>query len=54
MYETSFTIEDETDSGDDMHAIPLFDIRRNPVRENLMLRHRMSLKLENIWTVKIL
>ncbi len=38
-----FTIEDETDGGDDLRMqYRYLDIRRNPVRENLMLRHRMS------------
>ncbi|MGC6470363.1 MAG: aspartate--tRNA ligase [Flavobacteriales bacterium] len=38
-----FTIEDETDGGDDLRMqYRYLDIRRNPVRENLMLRHRLS------------
>ena len=38
-----FTIEDKTDGGDDLRMqYRYLDIRRNPVRENLMLRHRMS------------
>ncbi|MBF90871.1 MAG: aspartate--tRNA ligase [Flavobacteriales bacterium] len=38
-----FTIEDETDGGDDLRMqYRYLDIRRNPVRDNLMLRHRMS------------
>ena len=38
-----FTIEDETDGGEDLRMqYRYLDIRRNPVRENLMLRHRMS------------
>ena len=38
-----FTIEDETDGGDDLRMqYRYLDIRRNPVRENLILRHRMS------------
>lgn len=38
-----FTIEDETDGGDDLRMqYRYLDIRRNPVRENLMLRHRIS------------
>ena len=38
-----FTIEDETDGGDDLRMqYRYLDIRRNPVRENLMLRHQMS------------
>jgi aspartyl-tRNA synthetase len=38
-----FTIEDQTDGGDDLRMqYRYLDIRRNPVRENLMLRHRLS------------
>nr|MBC8464459.1 aspartate--tRNA ligase [Bacteroidota bacterium] len=38
-----FTIEDETDGGDDIRMkYRYLDIRRNPVRDNLMLRHRVS------------
>ena len=38
-----FTIEDETDGGEDLRMqYRYLDIRRNPVRENLILRHRMS------------
>ena len=38
-----FTIEDETDGGDDLRMqYRYLDIRRNPVRENLILRHRLS------------
>ena len=38
-----FTIEDETDGGDDLRMqYRYLDIRRNPVRENLVLRHRLS------------
>ena len=38
-----FTIEDETDGGDELRMqYRYLDIRRNLVRENLMLRHRMS------------
>ena len=40
-----FTIEDETDGGDDLRMqYRYLDIRRNPVRENLILRHRMSIE----------
>jgi len=40
-----FTIEDESDGGDDlrMHWRYL-DLRRTPLRNNLMLRHRMSIE----------
>ena len=38
-----FTIEDQTDGGDDLRMqYRYLDIRRNPVRENLALRHRLS------------
>ena len=38
-----FTIENETDGGDDLRMqYRYLDIRRNPVRENLILRHRLS------------
>ena len=38
-----FTIEDETDGGDDLRMkYRYLDLRRNPVRKNLELRHRMG------------
>ena len=38
-----FTIEDQTDGGEDLRMqYRYLDIRRNPVRENLVLRHRLS------------
>ena len=38
-----FTIEDQTDGGDDLRMqYRYLDIRRNPVRKNLVLRHRLS------------
>lgn len=38
-----FTIEDDTDGGDDLRMkYRYLDLRRTPVRENLMLRHRMA------------
>ena len=38
-----FTIEDQSDGGEDLRMqFRYLDIRRNPVRENLMLRHRLS------------
>ncbi len=40
-----FTIENETDGGEDIRMkYRYLDIRRAPVRNNLMLRHRMSLE----------
>ncbi len=38
-----FLIEDETDGGEDLRLkYRYLDLRRNPVRNNLMLRHRMA------------
>jgi aspartyl-tRNA synthetase len=38
-----FTIEDDTDGGDDLRMkYRYLDLRRNPVRESLLLRHRMA------------
>lgn len=38
-----FTIEDETDGGDDLRMkYRYLDLRRNPVRQNLVLRHRLA------------
>lgn len=38
-----FTIEDESDGGDELRMkYRYLDLRRNPLRENLMLRHRMA------------
>ena len=38
-----FTIEDETDGGDDLRMkYRYLDIRRNPVRESLFLRHKLA------------
>ena len=38
-----FTIEDQTDGGDDLRMkYRYLDIRRNPVKNNLLLRHKMS------------
>ncbi len=40
-----FTIEDETDGGDDLRMkYRYLDLRRNAVRNNLELRHRMALE----------
>ncbi len=39
-----FTIEDETDGGDDIRMkYRYLDLRRNPVRANLELRHKMTI-----------
>lgn len=43
-----FTIEDETDGGDDIRMkYRYLDLRRNSVRENLELRHRMAIETRN-------
>ena len=41
-----FTIEDETDGGEELRMkYRYLDIRRNPVRKNLELRHKMALEV---------
>lgn len=43
-----FTIEDETDGGDDIRMkYRYLDLRRNPVRQNLELRHRLAIETRN-------
>lgn len=43
-----FTIEDETDGGDDLRMkYRYLDLRRNPVRDNLILRHRLAQEIRN-------
>lgn len=43
-----FTIEDETDGGDDLRMrYRYLDLRRNIVRKNLELRHRMAIETRN-------
>ena len=43
-----FTIEDDTDGGDDLRMkYRYLDIRRNDVRKNLELRHRMAIETRN-------
>ena len=43
-----FTIEEETDGGDDLRMkYRYLDIRRNAVRKNLELRHRMAIETRN-------
>ncbi len=39
-----FMIEDETDGGEELRAKyrQFLDLRRNPIRNNLMLRHQMA------------
>ena len=43
-----FTIEDNTDGGDDLRMkYRYLDLRRNPVRKNLELRHKMTILIRN-------
>jgi aspartyl-tRNA synthetase len=48
-----FTIEDETDGGDDIRMkYRYLDIRRNPVRENLIFRHQVTMAVRNYLSKK--
>ncbi len=41
-----FTIEDKTDGGEELRMkYRYLDLRRNPVRKNLELRHKMALEV---------
>lgn len=43
-----FTIEDDTDGGEDIRMkYRYLDIRRNPVRENLLFRHKVAQEVRN-------
>ncbi|MDC1352934.1 OB-fold nucleic acid binding domain-containing protein, partial [Flavobacteriales bacterium] len=43
-----FTIEDNTDGGDELRMkYRYLDLRRNPVKENLILRHKIGLSVRN-------
>ncbi|WP_062054706.1 aspartate--tRNA ligase [Aquimarina longa] len=43
-----FTIEDQTDGGEDIRMkYRYLDIRRNPVKNNLMFRHQVGMKIRN-------
>jgi len=43
-----FTIENQTDGGEDLRMkYRYLDIRRNPVRENLVFRHKVSMAVRN-------
>lgn len=43
-----FTIEDETDGGEDIRMkYRYLDIRRNPVKNNLLFRHQVAMKVRN-------
>ena len=48
-----FTIEDNSDGGDDLRMkYRYLDIRRNPVRNNLVLRHNMAMLVRNFLSSK--
>ncbi len=48
-----FTIENETDGGDDLRMkYRYLDIRRNPVRENLIFRHKVTMAVRNYLSKK--
>tara|TARA_Y100001960_G_scaffold333616_1_gene439713 strand:- start:4388 stop:6160 length:1773 start_codon:yes stop_codon:yes gene_type:complete len=43
-----FTIEDQTDGGEDLRMqYRYLDIRRNPIRDNLIFRHNVTMKVRN-------
>jgi aspartyl-tRNA synthetase len=43
-----FTIEDQTDGGEELRMqYRYLDIRRNPVKENLLFRHQVSMAVRN-------
>ena len=43
-----FTIEDESDGGDELRMrYRYLDLRRNPVKQNLMLRHQLGIQVRN-------
>jgi aspartyl-tRNA synthetase len=48
-----FTIEDNTDGGEDLRMkYRYLDIRRNPVRENLIFRHKVTMAVRNYLSKK--
>ncbi len=48
-----FTIEDNSDGGDDLRMkYRYLDIRRNPVKNNLVLRHKMAMLVRNYLSSK--
>ena len=43
-----FTIENQTDGGDELRMrYRYLDLRRNPLKENLILRHRVTMSIRN-------
>ena len=48
-----FTIEDQTDGGEELRLkYRYLDIRRNPVKEKLIFRHKMAQKVRNYLSEK--
>jgi aspartyl-tRNA synthetase len=48
-----FTIEDETDGGEDLRMkYRYLDIRRNPVKNNLLFRHKVSMEVRKFLSEK--
>ncbi|HSP11051.1 MAG TPA: amino acid--tRNA ligase-related protein, partial [Salegentibacter sp.] len=48
-----FTIEDETDGGEDLRMkYRYLDIRRNPVKNKLMFRHKVGMQVRNYLSQK--
>ncbi len=48
-----FTIEDETDGGEDLRMkYRYLDIRRKPVRDNLIFRHKVTMAVRNYLSLK--
>lgn len=48
-----FTIEDQTDGGEDIRMkYRYLDIRRNPVKDNLIFRHKVSMAVRNYLSEK--
>ena len=48
-----FTIEDQTDGGDELRMkYRYLDIRRNPVKDNLLFRHRVSMAVRTYLTAQ--
>ncbi|HYD91588.1 MAG TPA: aspartate--tRNA ligase, partial [Flavobacterium sp.] len=48
-----FTIEDETDGGEDIRMkYRYLDIRRNPVKNSLLFRHKVAMEVRNFLSAK--